>query len=296
MTILRPIGALASIALLAAGCAEQENSTPAIPSLPPAPTTIAPTTVEADAEATADSTATTSTSIPPTTAAPTTAPPSTVPPTTVVPVGDPTPASTPIFAGSSNDAWLYLGRWTSSGWERAFDDGGGQRLYDLADGIDVTISELGQVPVSGTAGPPGEACFSEGVGSIEGPIITPNAGVPDTPGFGYRAVAFPAAWNTDPREAVVIDETIQAYADAGLAAFVDTGVETQVGEVDQTVVSDLDGDGDTQVLVVYGHENERVEGQTEPVGGYSALLLIDADTGAVTEVEKSFTPTVGEGE
>ena len=145
-------------------------------------------------------------------------------------------------------------------------------------------------PVAGTAGELDEACFAEGTGAINGPIIAPNAGVPDVPGFGYRAVALPSTWDTHAREAVLIDKTIQSYADAGVAAFANTDVETQAGEIDQTVVSDLDGDGDTEALVVFGHENVLEEGEPGPPGGFSALLLIDADSLAATEIEKSFTP------
>jgi len=278
--IRRAATILGAAALIAAGCSEEE---PANTSSAP---TFAATTTLATTTTTTVATTTTTTVAPATT---TTSPPATT--TTVPPPsGDPTGASTPIFAGSNSDAWLYLGRWTGSGWERAFDDGGAPIPYDLTSGVNVAISELGQTPVTGTVGESGEACFDEGTGEIPGPVITPNAGVPDIPGFGYRAVALPTTWDTHPREAVPIDETIQAYADAGVAAFADTGVETQAGEVDQTIVSDLDGDGDTEVLVVFGHENVLAEGETGPPGGFSALLLIDADSQAATEVEKSFTP------
>jgi len=276
----RTAAAFGALALIAAGCSEEEPANTAS-----APTFAATTTVESSTTTTVAST--TTTTVAP--ASTTTAPPlttTTVPP----PSRQPTGVSTPIFAGSNSDAWLYLGRWTGDGWERAFDDGGAPIRYDLTSGVNVAISEVGQTPVTGTAGEAAEACFDEGTGSIPGPVIAPNAGVPDIPGFGYRAIALPTTWDTHPREAVPIDETIQAYADAGVAAFAGTGVETQAGEVDQTIVGDLDGDGDTEVLVVFGHENERVEGDTAPPAGFSALLLIDADTQAATEVEKSFTP------
>lgn len=276
----RRVGALTcAVALITAGCSEEEPANTASVTSILIVSTIASTTTDAP-------TPTTTTVAPATT---TTAPPSTT--TTIPPPSlQPTGAATPIFAGSNDDAWLYLGRWTGSSWERAFDDGGAPIAYDLTSGVSVAISELGQTPVAGTAGELDEACFAEGTGAINGPIIAPNAGVPDVPGFGYRAVALPATWDTHAREAVLIDKTIQSYADAGVAAFANTDVETQAGEIDQTVVSDLDGDGDTEALVVFGHENVLEEGEPGPPGGFSALLLIDADSLAATEIEKSFTP------
>ena len=283
----RWIAAAAASAVVLGACSEQEDATPGTAPVVIETTTTTTTTTLPPATTTTslapETTTTTTTTGPTTTAAP-------------VPTGDPTDLSTPVFAGSSSDAWVYLGRWTGSGWEPAFDEGGASNFSGLTEGTEVTIAELGQTPVSGSAGAAGEACVIEPDTAIEGPVITPNAGVPDVPGFGYRAIALPAEWNVHPREAVGIDETIQAYADAGVATFADDAVETQAGEVDQTVLSDLDGDGDTEVLVVFGHENERVEGQTEPPGGFSALLLLNADSRAATEVAKSFTPPAVEGE
>ncbi len=278
---LRLVALTVVAATVAAACSEQE---PAAPATLPAATATTPTSTLPTTNPPATTTA------PSTTAAPTTS--TTAAPTTTTapaPSGIPTDVSTPLFAGSSTDAWLYLGRWTGSGWENAFDDTGAPIPSTIADGADVTIAELGQTPVSGTAGGTAEACAVEPDLVVDGPVIAPNAGVPDVPGFGYRAIALPAAWDVHPREAVEVDETIQAYADAGVAAFAGDPVETQAGEVDQTVVVDLDGDGDTEVLVVFGHEAEPVEGQTGPPAGFSALLLLDADSRDGTVVAKSFS-------
>ncbi|MEL6892530.1 MAG: hypothetical protein AAFP84_13090 [Actinomycetota bacterium] len=283
------IGMVLIPALVVASCSASEDATPS-----PAPTggasttTVAPSTTAATTTI-ATTTTEVATTVPSTTAAPTTT-------AAPVPTGDPTDVSTPVFAGSSGDAWLYLGRWTGSAWEAAFDDAGAPVPADVAEGSEVTIAELGQNPVSGTIGADGVACEIGFADPVGGPVISPNAGAPDEPGFGYRAVALPADWDVHPRAAVSIDDTIQAYADAGVAAFAGDAVETQAGEVDHTVVADLDGDGDTEVLVVFGHENEPVEGQLRPPGGFSALLLIDADSQAAASVTKSFTPLTDDGE
>ena len=274
--------------LLVAACSSTEEASRITSG--PVPATAATTSSTATPTT---STSTSTTVVPATTAAPSASETTTIPPapaTTAAPVptGDPTDQAIPLFAGSNDDAWLYLGRWSGAGWEPARTPDGAVVDPAIPAGTEFRLSELGAVDVAGTAGPSDAACADARLG----PVISPNAGVPDLPGYGYRAVALPSAWTLRPRQAAIVDVRLPEYTDAGRAAFADTGVETGAGEIDQTVVTDLDGDGDTEALVVFGHENEPAEGTDGVPVGYSAVLLINPDTGAIAEVAKSFTPAV----
>ncbi len=109
-------------------------------------------------------------------------------------------------------------------------------------------------------------------------MISPNARAPEDPGFGYRSIAFAAEWPTQPRPIALVDASVDSYAAAGVAAFEGTGVDAASGEIQQIVVSDLDGDGDTESLVAFGGT------------GFSTLLLIDADSGAALTVARDNVP------
>ncbi|BAN02536.1 hypothetical protein [Ilumatobacter coccineus] len=270
--VLVPAAALAFTA-----CAAEETATPRTAPVTSATTTLAPETTVA----TTVPPETTTTAVDTTTTAPTTAPPTTQP---EPPSGTPSADAAPIFAGSDLGAWLYIGRWTGSAWEGSFDEAGDAIVPEIASNGGVTISSAQATPADGESGPLAESCFD----GRTGPVITPNAGAPDPPGFGYSAIATTAEWNLRPRQVADVDADIQAYVDAGVAAFASDDVETQAGEVDQIVVADLDGDGDTEALVVFGDESESEGDTVDP--GFSGLLLIDTDTGEATTVAKSFIP------
>lgn len=270
--VLVPAAALAFTA-----CAAEETATPRT-----APVTSATTLAPETTVATTLPPETTTTVVETTTStAPTTAPPTTQP---EPPSGNPSADAAPVFAGSDLGAWLYIGRWSGSAWEGSFDDAGEAVVPEIASNGAVTISNARSTPSEGESGALAESCFD----GRSGPVITPNAGAPDTPGFGYNAIATTAEWNLRPRQVADVDADIQAYADAGVAAFASDDVETQAGEVDQIVVADIDGDGDTEALVVFGDESESEGDTIDP--GFSGLLLIDTDSGEATTIAKSFIP------
>jgi hypothetical protein len=76
----------------------------------------------------------------------------------------------------------------------------------------------------------------------------------------------------------LVDANVASYAAAGVTAFDGTGVDVSSGAIRQIVVSDLDGDGDTESLVAFGGT------------GFSTLLLIDADSGAALTVARDSVP------
>lgn len=250
----------------------------------PSSTITAPTTTEPVAEASVEST---------TTAAPeTTSPPEATPPeptTTVAPettqapttttaaTGDPTTVSTEYFLGGEPTAWLYLGRWTGNAWET--DRGDDQTLREPAatDGDDVVVHELDVDPTPGSLDGTDEACPADG---RVGPVISPAVAAPDEPGAGFRAIAFPADWPTRPRPVALVDASVDSYVAAGAAAFDDLGIETSSGAIEQLVVADLDGDGDSEALVAFDGD------------AFSALLLIDTDTAASITIARSVATTV----
>jgi hypothetical protein len=191
--------------------------------------------------------------------------------------GQPTATPTEYVVGGDPDGWLSLGRWTGSGWEPVTSGSTGSAI---ASGTTVGVYELGAAPIEATTGTTTPAC-SDG---RTGPSISPNAGAPQDPGFGFRSVAFAADWSPSVRSSATVSATIDAYVEAGRQAFTGTVVDTVDGAISQILVSDLDGDGDSESLVSYG------------AIGYSALLLIDADSGASLTVARSIsqaTPTAG---
>ena len=253
-------------------CTEQAEVTPSTATIEAAPTTIEPepepsTTTAPDTTLAPETTvAETTSTVPETTVAPTTTAPAT---------GDPTTVSTEYFVGGAADAWLYLGRWTGNAWERDLvDDELVQPLS--ADGTDVALHSLDADPVDATLDGTGEACAAD---ARTGPIIVPGADAPADPGFGFGAIAFSSDWPTEPRPVAVVDASIDSYVAAGVAAFGGLDVDASNGAIQQLVVADLDGDGDTEALVAFGGD------------GFSALLLIDADTGASITIARSVETT-----
>ncbi len=192
--------------------------------------------------------------------------------TTVAATGNPTTVSTEYFLGGDPDAWLYLGRWTGNDWEADRDADQQLREPTASNGDAVFVHELDVAPIPGTIDGSGEACAVDG---RSGPVISPNARAPQDPGFGYRSIAFASDWSTVPRPVAVVSASVDSYVAAGQAAFADTGVDASSGTIQQLVVADLDGDGDTESLVAFGGD------------GFSTLLLIDANTGASIRVARS---------
>lgn len=265
MTRSRQMFALACTAIVVTACTTREAVPPAAitTTIEPGPATDPATTTEPETSTTTDTTVATTT-IPETTAPTTTTPP---------PSGAPSSTATQFFAGGDPDGWLYVGRWTGDGWEGALDADGGPR-NPAADAADVIIHEIGIDPIDGSVGATIELCSGE----RSGPVISPNARAPEVPGFGYRSMAFAADWDTEPRRIAVVDADIESYTAAGVASFEGTDVDASTGSVDQIVVSDLDGDGDSESLVAFGGDD------------FSSLLLIDADSGAATTVARDFLP------
>ncbi len=264
---------LGATAMVAASCTSQETAAPPTPgatssttSTTEAPTTTSTTIAVAPEPIASDAPTATSTTEAPTT---TLAPPS----------GQPTTTPTEFFAGGDPDGWLYLGRWSGSGWEQPTGDDGAPLAPATANGTAMFIHEADVAPIAGTAGAAAEACSS---GSV-GPTISPNARAPEDPGFGYRSIAFAADWPTTPRPSAIVDASIDRYLTNGQTAFSDTAVDATSGAIQQILVTDIDGDGDSESLVAFG-------GPT-----YAALILIDADSGSGLTVARSIaevtTPT-----
>jgi hypothetical protein len=146
----------------------------------------------------------------------------------------------------------------------------------------VVIHELDIGPIDGAVGSEGAPCGDDRVG----PAISPNPRAPEVPGFGYRSLAFAADWSTQPRTVAVVDADIAAYVAAGVATFEGAGVDTSDGTIEQLVVADLDGDGDTESIVAFGGDT------------FGALLIIDADSGRAITVaqDNETTPAAAQGD
>ncbi|MEM9516857.1 MAG: hypothetical protein AAGA42_18565 [Actinomycetota bacterium] len=272
--IRRTFAVLVAGAALAACATSQESdpgttltSTTSTSSTSTTSTTIAATTTEAPATTAAETT---------TTAAPTTeAPASTLPPG---PTGD----VFALYLGDSSGALTPLGTWDGGDWAAASDD---EALPDA--GREFTISRLSGA-VDGTVDGSVEVCFDGRIG----PTVSPDAGPAVPPEAGYNGVALPPpGWSLQPRRVADLDDDIPGYQELGEAAFDSADVDAAAGAIEQLVVADLDGDGNTEALVVFERVQEAESGTPEATlgspGDFSGVLLVDTASRASTTVLSS---------
>ncbi len=269
MTGLARTAALCTVAALAAACTSEQTSTPG-PTLTSTTSTTTTTTIAGPTETT--TVETTDTTAAPTTAAPTTAPGSTLP---AGPTGD----SLQFYLGGVDPGLLPLGSWDGGAWTDPPADpdppGGGTEL---------TVSRLAGT-TAGTVDGSAEACFDGRVG----PTITPAAGEASPPAAGYSAVALTApGWPLQPRRIVDVADPVPDYQGLAEAVFAGADVDATAGSIVQTIVTDLDGDGNTEALVVF--ESIDVDPGPGTPGELSAVLLIDTESRATSTVLRSFVP------
>lgn len=264
---------LIGAAVLVASCTSREAAAPSISSASESSTSSSSTTSTTTSTPTTEAPNITD----PAETAPTVEAATTDPPlaTTPPPSGRPTARPTELFAGGDADGWLYVGRWTGSAWEQPTSDDGTPREPALTNNTEMFIHELDLEPIGGTSGAAASACTD----GVVGPIISPNARAPEDPGFGYRSLAFAADWPTVPRPVALVDASIDQYLTSGQTAFSDTGIDTSSGKIEQLLVTDLDGDGDSESLVAFTGT------------AFAALLLIDADSGTGLTVARSIAET-----
>lgn len=271
------LGAVAIAGALAA-CSTQESSTPRATLPAPASTSTTSTTTTTVA-------ATTTVDAGPTTIATTTT--STATTTTSLPSA-PAATSIPIIVGGDSDGWLYLGAWNVDEWSGAFDDGGDPVEVDLTGGGAnpvFAVNALGRPEATARIGPNTEACFDGRVG----PTLDVEVEAPQPPGFGYAAVAVPDADRVrKPRPIAVVSGGAAVYQDLGEAAVEGEPVDGSLGSVEQTVVTDLDGDGDDEALVVFEHVQQGIGPGT--AGDFSTLLLVDTSSRSASTVIGSLVP------
>jgi hypothetical protein len=259
----RRLAAATVLVLVIAACTTEETSNPG-PTLTTTSTT---------------STSTTSTT---TTIAPTTTEPveSTIPETTM-PTG-PADALVPLLIGGADSTgWLFLGAWQQDRWQEATDPSGNPIRPGIEAGTPFTVSNLsGETSV--VLGENTEACFDGRVG----PSIDVDVAAPEPPGFGYNAVAvLQQPWPLKPRLVAVTSTAPDAYRALGVAAFADEPVDASLGDIEQLVVTDLDGDGNDEALATFEFVQPSIG--TGAPGDHSALLLIDTATRAADTVALS---------
>lgn len=257
-----------AVALVAAACTTEQTSDPS-------PTLTSTTSTS--------TTTTTPDTVPDTTPDTTEAPPESTSTTTqAVPSGPPVDAVVPIFAGGADGGWLFIGTWQFDAWVEAFDDAGDPVDLPITPGTSAVVANLDdQVP--GAFGEPTDSCFD----GRTGPTVDPPTAAPEPPGFGYGAIAVPTpAWDIVPRPVAVSAARPEAYRDLGVTAFAGEPVDASLGSVEQLVVTDLDGDGDDEALVVF----EYIQPSAGPgaPGDLAGLLLVDAVTRQATTVERSW--------
>ena len=258
-----------------AGCATSQQSEPG--------TTLTSTTsTTTSVSSTTTTAAPTTTAAAETTAAPTTtAAADTTAPDTALPAG-PTGDVFPLFIGEGDGLLTPLGQWDGGAWATTPDDA---TLPDA--GREFTLSRLAG-PVDGTVDGTGEVCFDERVG----PTMTPAGGNAIPPAARYNGVALPPPdWPLQPRRVAELGDDVPGYQELGEGAFDEFDVDATAGAVEQLVIADLDGDGNTEALVVFERVQEPTAGSPEVVlgspGDFSGLLLVDTESRAATTVLSS---------
>ena len=264
--IRRGLLALAlGVAVVACTTEQSSNPGPTLTSttsttLPVTSTTATATTTTADATAVATTTA---------------------PDTTTGPSA-PTDALVPLLIGGPEGGWLSLGAWEFDQWTEAVDANGNPVAPSIGPGTTVTVTNLGP-SATGQLGESTEACFDGRVG----PTLDVTVPLPDPPGFGYAAVALPTPnWELTPRPLAVSARGPATYEALGADAFTGDPVDASLGAVDQLVVTDLDGDGDDEALVVFEYvQADSIRGAP---GDLASVLLVDATTREPSTVLQSF--------
>jgi hypothetical protein len=246
------------------------------------------------------STSTTSTAPPTTTVAPTTTPDTTAAPTTLpatttttstLPAG-PAAVTTPFFVGSGTGAWLELGAWRVDAWEQAEDSPDGRTGITVEAGTTLTVTNLRREQEA-AVGATAEACEVGGLGGRTGPVLDVGQVAPVPPAVGYGAVALlPPEWPLKPRPVAATGAAVTAYQQLGQTAFAGAPVDASLGRVVQTVIADLDGDGDDEAVVAFEHvPNPGLPGSP---GDLAALLLVDTESRTATTLLREFVPTTAD--
>lgn len=267
------LGLAVGLAVAAAACSSDVTSTPG-PTLTTAATTTtaAPTTTTTPAATTTTEAATTTT----------------VAPTTTLPDG-PANAVVPLFVGGTDGSgWLSLGAWQQTRWQRSSDASGTPITPGISPGTGFTVTNLAG-ETAATVGANVDACFDGRVG----PTVDVDVAAPVPPGFGYNAVAvLDQPWELKPRRVAAVDNNVPvAYQALGEAAFAAEPVDATQGSIEQLVVTDLDGDGNDEALMVF--ESVRPGAGPGTPGDLAALLLVDvssrtADTVVLSAIDEAF--------
>jgi hypothetical protein len=181
-----------------------------------------------------------------TTASPTT----TAPPGTTTPPAPSTEVAAAFVGGPQGDHWLPLGYWDGAGWVQTGEEDETTPLeFPAAPGDPIRVTGLGVTAAATTLGASGEACFDGRVGfAVDVPVAEP-----DPPGFGYSAIGVVADWEIQPRSAEQVGLEVDEYRQIGATFADELGVDGTLGEVEQVVRTDLDGDGMEEVLVAFEH-------------------------------------------
>ncbi|MEM8620674.1 MAG: hypothetical protein AAGF73_13225 [Actinomycetota bacterium] len=263
-----------------AGCATTQQSEPG--------TTLAATSTTTSAPSATTTTEPTTTVAAETTAAPTTTSAATTAPGTTLPAG-PTGDVLPLFVGDGDGLLTPLGQWDGEAWATTSEDA---TLPDA--GREFTLSRLAG-PTDGTVDGTAEVCFDERVG----PTMTPAGGNASPPNARYNGVALPPPdWPLQPRRVVELGDDVPGYQELGESAFDEFDVDVTAGAVEQLVIADLDGDGNTEALVVFERIQEPTPGSPEVVlgspGDFSGLLLVDTESRAATTVLSSVVTDDGD--
>ena len=254
-----------AIAVTVAACTTEESSNPRPTLTSTTSTTVPPTTTTIAETTTTEAASSTSTPAA----------------TTTAPTG-PTDAVVPLLIGGQAGGWLYLGAWQFDRWAEAVDANGDPVATSIGPGTAVTVSNLGP-DATGQLGEATDACFDDRVG----PTIDVTVPYPEPPGFGYAAVALPTpTWELTPRPLAVSTRAPDAYLSLGVDAFDGEPVDASLGAVEQLLVTDLDGDGDDEALVVFEYvQPDSIRGAP---GDLSSVLLVDAATRDSSTVLQSF--------
>lgn len=240
------------------------------------------TELSSDPAPTLTTTTTATTVAPATTVTPSTAPATAPELTTTTLRATPTDAVVAILVGGADHAgWLFLGAWQRDRWRTASDPAGNAIRREISPGADATVSRLSGARAA-TVGDSAETCDDGRVG----PTLSVTVAAPAPPGFGYSAVAaIDSDWPVLPRPFAATSTAPASYRALGERAFDGVAVDASLGDIEQLVVVDLDGDGDDEAVASF--EYVQSEATVGTPGDLAALLLVDVNTRAATTVATS---------
>jgi len=202
-----------------------------------------------------------------------TATPSTSPPASDPPRSAATSGTAVVYASAGDEyAWLPVGWWDGSSWGSVEWPSPDVVIpAPTFDALSVASVEFGTDPLDGVTDytPATYGCVDDtGISSFELALD-----LPDVSWWGYRALAVTSDWDVQPRTVSAVGLDAPEYQELGESLVPnDQPVDPSLGDVEQVLRADLDGNGVEEVLLTFQHlADPRGDGMGSP-GDFSLVI------------------------